>query len=123
MSRVGIQSLQQIVYTTTNIALQMVDKNKHQIPHTCTSSNAEAEAEAVAGAWDSVSRYFVSVGGVAVHASKEDALREERHAEGAKPYSVPVARIVPSSLQEKVREELDHMEKAGIIQPVTEPTD
>ncbi|GFO16046.1 Pol polyprotein [Plakobranchus ocellatus] len=42
-------------------------------------------------------------------------------AEGAKPYSVLIARRVPFPQQGGVREELNHMEMEGIIQPVTEP--
>ncbi len=41
----------------------------------------------------------------------------------AKPYHVGVARRVPIPLQEKVKHELERMERDGIIEKVTEPTD
>ena len=43
--------------------------------------------------------------------------------EGAVPYHVNVARRVPVPLQDRVQKELDRMEKQGVIERITEPTD
>ena len=42
--------------------------------------------------------------------------------EGAQPHALFTPRKVPIPMRVKVKEELDHMEKAGIISKVTEPT-
>ena len=44
-------------------------------------------------------------------------------ADDAKPYNCATARRVPLPMLQKVKEELQRMEKNGIITPVTEPTD
>ena len=41
----------------------------------------------------------------------------------AKPYCTTAARNIPFPLMDKVKAELDHMEKLGVIRAVTEPTD
>ena len=43
--------------------------------------------------------------------------------DGAQPYSISVARRVPIPLLDKVKTELDLMEKLGIIEEITTPTD
>ena len=41
----------------------------------------------------------------------------------AEAYSLMTPRRIPTPLKERVKEELDRMEKAGVISPITEPTD
>jgi hypothetical protein len=43
--------------------------------------------------------------------------------ENAKPYCVTTARRIPFPLQSKVKEELDKLERDGVIKKVTQPTD
>ncbi|KAK7102731.1 hypothetical protein V1264_020912 [Littorina saxatilis] len=43
--------------------------------------------------------------------------------EGSKPYSVSTARRVPFPIQKQVKEQLDKMERDGVIKKVTEATD
>jgi hypothetical protein len=42
--------------------------------------------------------------------------------DAAEPYALSVARRVPLPLQAKVKEELDRLESAGVIEPITKPT-
>ena len=42
--------------------------------------------------------------------------------EGAKPYALYAPRNIPFALRDKVRTELEHMERIGVIKKVTEPT-
>ena len=42
--------------------------------------------------------------------------------DGAEPYALSVARRVPILMESKVKEELDCLEAAGVIEPITKPT-
>ncbi|GFO06406.1 retrovirus-related pol polyprotein from transposon 297 [Plakobranchus ocellatus] len=97
-----------IAFAAINIALHLVDNTKTRLCTHQEEVGAKAEAEAEAEARDWVSSHCVSV---AIHTPKEDVLQEERHAERAKRYNVTAGRRVAFPLQEKVREELDRMEK------------
>ena len=42
--------------------------------------------------------------------------------DGAEPYALSVARRIPIPLESKVKEELDRLQVAGVIEPITKPT-
>lgn len=43
--------------------------------------------------------------------------------EGAKPYALSLPRRIPLPLYDKVKAELERMEKMGVIEPIEEPTE